>query len=203
MAELKPISQSLRGLIESSNACAVSTSRSDPETAVERARLLAGCYRKDDAADPEIYAGAIAAVLAQYPADIVRSVTDPRSGLPSKIQWLPSVKEVRDACEEIDGQRRRIAQVAAQAEQQLEDRRKFEAAKDHKPTYDELRAKYGENWGLSAGEKENERVKAARLEMFARANTESFEAECQAAGIDSANGVSPSLAAIIHRTATP
>jgi hypothetical protein len=61
--------------------------------------VLFGCYRKGDANDPETYTAAAAAVLAEFPADVIRAVTDPRTGLPRKSQWLPTIKEIADACE--------------------------------------------------------------------------------------------------------
>ena len=42
---------------------------------------------------------AVTATMSRYPDDVVRSVTDPRSGLPSKSQFLPTIYEVRTACE--------------------------------------------------------------------------------------------------------
>jgi hypothetical protein len=81
--------------------------------AIQRTALLFGCYRKGDANDPEIYTAAIAATLADYPAEVVEYVTDPRTGLPSKLKWLPTVAEVREACEKhkqfIEGRDRMIA----------------------------------------------------------------------------------------------
>jgi hypothetical protein len=67
--------------------------------ATERTRLMFGCYRKGDANDPDTYTAAIAAVLAEYPAEVIKAVTDPRTGLPRKVSWLPTVKEVSDACD--------------------------------------------------------------------------------------------------------
>jgi hypothetical protein len=43
---------------------------------------------------------AIAATLADYPREVAEHVTDPRSGLPAKCKFLPSVAEVREACED-------------------------------------------------------------------------------------------------------
>ncbi len=68
--------------------------------ATSRAGLMFGCYRRAEASDPEIYAAATAAVLSEYPQDVIDFITDPRTGLPSTSQWLPSVYEVRKACEE-------------------------------------------------------------------------------------------------------
>lgn len=58
-----------------------------------------GCYRKADANDPEIYTAAVAATLAEFADDVAEYVTDPRTGLPAKLKWLPTIAEVREACE--------------------------------------------------------------------------------------------------------
>ena len=69
-----------------------------PQIAAQRAALLFGCYRRGDANDPETYSAAIIAVLTRFPQHVVEYVTDPRTGLPSAAQWLPSVAEVKQAC---------------------------------------------------------------------------------------------------------
>src|SRR5882762_5333380 len=66
----------------------------------ERAQILVGCYRKSDAADPQTYAAAVVAVLARWPADVIMKVTEPATGIPSRIGWLPSIAEITRACEE-------------------------------------------------------------------------------------------------------
>lgn len=38
-------------------------------------------------------------VLASYPSEIVQTITDPRRGLPSKSQFLPTIYEIRAACD--------------------------------------------------------------------------------------------------------
>lgn len=58
-----------------------------------------GCYRKGDANDPEVYTMAVAATLAEYTAEVIDYVCDPRTGLPAKLKWLPTVAEVREECE--------------------------------------------------------------------------------------------------------
>lgn len=168
------------------------------QMAYHHAMLLAGCYRKDDAADPEIYGDAIAAVLSQYPAEVVKRVTDPRTGLPSRLKWLPSVPEVQSACEEIYGPIRRAHEWEQGAKRQLEERKR-EEARAARPNLDELKAKYGPNWGLNTEGTEEERERRQKhLDSIAKANKRVFEAECEAAGIDPAKGVSPSLLKIIE-----
>lgn len=67
--------------------------------AVDRARLLIGCYRKSDAGDPEIYARAVIAVLCRYPESVAMAVTEPATGIPAKLKWLPAIAEIVEACE--------------------------------------------------------------------------------------------------------
>jgi hypothetical protein len=58
------------------------------------------CYRRDEATDPEIYCAAIASILGDgYSLEVVEYVTDPRTGLPSTQKFLPTVAEVRSACD--------------------------------------------------------------------------------------------------------
>jgi hypothetical protein len=68
-----------------------------------------GCYRKGDANDPETYVAALAAVLASYPEDVIKNVTHPVTGLPSRVDFLPTVAEVFRACEAGMEPRRREA----------------------------------------------------------------------------------------------
>lgn len=106
---------------------------------MERARTLFGCYRKGDAHDPETYVAAVAAVLSEYPDDTIWTVTDPRAGLPSKVGWLPTVKEVKDACEAHYGPTRRTQEREAAERRQLAEREQLRIT-DNRPrkTYEEL-----------------------------------------------------------------
>ena len=70
-----------------------------PETAVKRARLLLGCYRKGEAGDPDVFTAALVIVLQKYPESVVIAVTDPKNGVPSKQTFLPSIAEMTAACE--------------------------------------------------------------------------------------------------------
>jgi hypothetical protein len=118
--------------------------------ATDRARLLLGCYRTGDANDPETYVAAIAATLARYSEKVITSVTHPVTGLPKAKSWLPTVKEVFDACEEANEFDVQQAAREKRIKEQLEAR----AAEDAKPkpTLEELQAKYGKDYGLSVPE---------------------------------------------------
>ena len=43
--------------------------------------MILGCYRRDEATDPEIFASALALIFQDYPREIVEFVTDPRTGV--------------------------------------------------------------------------------------------------------------------------
>jgi hypothetical protein len=81
-----------------------------------------------------VYAAAICAVLDEYPDDVVVLATDPRSGLPSRCQWLPTVKEVRDFCDAIIERRNREEERLRQLEQQWRERDNYEAEQWEKRT---------------------------------------------------------------------
>lgn len=61
---------------------------------------MLGCYRKGEVADPDVYVPAIASVLARHHPSVVVAVTDPVRGLPSKLDWLPTVAEIKRACDD-------------------------------------------------------------------------------------------------------
>lgn len=66
---------------------------------LERATMLLGCYRRDEANNPEVYIAAVAAVLSEFQPDVIEYVTDPRTGLPRTSKWPPNPAEVAEACE--------------------------------------------------------------------------------------------------------
>jgi hypothetical protein len=59
-----------------------------------------GCYRKGDANDPETYTAAITAILADYEPEVIQRVTDPRTGIPRRMKFMPNPAEVAEACDE-------------------------------------------------------------------------------------------------------
>lgn len=114
----------------------------------ERARFLFGQYRKGEANDPEIYVASIAAILSEYPAETIRYVTDPRTGIAANpprdkktgMVWtgMPNPAEVKNACEKHYGPERRRIERDAVEHRQLQDRAR--ALPDNRPrkTYEQL-----------------------------------------------------------------
>jgi hypothetical protein len=123
-------------------------SLNDSSTAAELAklvRMLFACYRMTETSDPETYTAAAIMVLSDYPIQIVRAVCDPRNGLPSRCKWLPSIAEIKEACEEKQGPIVRERVRRAQLEKQFAERDNTDHSK--RLTVAELKAKYGE-WEL-------------------------------------------------------
>lgn len=69
------------------------------DVAIDCATILVGCFRRSEGDNPEIMARAFVLVLTDYPEEVVRKVTHPSRGLPSRQQWTPTVFELRQACE--------------------------------------------------------------------------------------------------------
>lgn len=140
--------QSFKQLTISAEKLPASMARQEKLTsyAADRAALLLGCYRTGEANDPTTYVAAITAILAHYPEEVITAVTHPATGLPSKKSWLPTVKEVNDACAEavepIKQNELRLKRIAEQFEMRERER------KGEKPTLGQLQSKYGKDWGI-------------------------------------------------------
>ena len=86
------------------------TSSSPPDLDYFRvkAKAICGCYRRDEAQDPETFAAALALVLSEFPRSIVDYAADPRTGIVTKYPMgLPNVGQIRDFCEGIQASRDR------------------------------------------------------------------------------------------------
>lgn len=84
----------------------------DAADAASFARQLLGLYPSRDLNDPEIYAKAMTSLLAAYPRDFVKRVCNPVTGLPSRLKFIPTLAEVREA---LDAEALRRARIAANA----------------------------------------------------------------------------------------
>ena len=162
-----------------------------------------GSFRKSEADDSDTFVDGCLRLFTAYPAEAVAYVVDPITGLPGRSEWLPSLKAVKDALDAwaADQQRARERAQRADAEaKQIADREAWLAQKAHRPTYQELKAKHGPNWGVTAASRDDEeRAKARRREVIAAANRRMFIAECRRAGVSADRGVSPELEKLVRR----
>lgn len=89
-----------------------------------------GCFRKGEANDPDTYVAAITATLARFPEQVITEVTHPAMGLPTKKSWLPSVKEVYEACVEAWEPIKETIVREKRIKQQLADREEWERRRE-------------------------------------------------------------------------
>jgi hypothetical protein len=68
----------------------------------KRAEFLLSQFKgAPDAINPAVYAASLAAVLADYPEEVVMKATDPRSGIARKQNWHPTVAELVAFCDRL------------------------------------------------------------------------------------------------------
>lgn len=88
-------------------------------SALKAAKQLVGCFPHARPPEPETYAGALGATLAQYPEHVVRECVDPRIGLVRKLKFPPTVSEIVDWCDARVAHYKALASYQAR-EQKLE-----------------------------------------------------------------------------------
>ncbi len=84
--------------------------------ATERAKMLFGCYRRVDANDPDTYVAALSVVLSTYDTDLIREVTDPRTGIQTSekhMTFMPSVGELKVYCDGLAARRDRMRKLGS------------------------------------------------------------------------------------------
>jgi hypothetical protein len=63
------------------------------------AKLIMGSYPKADVHDPKTFVTAVTLVLSEYPIGVLRRVSDPRTGIAGRLKFLPTVAEIKNACD--------------------------------------------------------------------------------------------------------
>jgi hypothetical protein len=64
------------------------------------AQAIFGCYRRDEAHDPEGFVAALTAILSDYPASVVNYAADPRTGVATEFPMgLPNVGQIKQFCD--------------------------------------------------------------------------------------------------------
>lgn len=78
--------------------------------AARQATILLGCFKWDDAGNPEIITRAVIEMCCQYPEWAVKAVTDPLDGMPAHFSRMPALAEIKAALEDQVGFIRRNAE---------------------------------------------------------------------------------------------
>lgn len=129
--------------------------------AKQGAGQLLGCFRTGDAHDPKIYIAAVVAVLERFPVATIKAVTDPSTGLPSKLKWLPTLAEITEACEVHGAPAKREAERQSAAERFAAENALFADHREGRLSLEELKARHGQNWGIGT-DQEAPQVKKER-----------------------------------------
>lgn len=78
--------------------------------------MLFGSYRRGDANDPDAYVAAITAVLAIYDPELIREVTDPRTGIATSekyMSFMPNAGELKVFCDGVAARKERLQRLGA------------------------------------------------------------------------------------------
>jgi len=95
--------------------------------------------------------------------EVITAVTHPTTGLPVQKQWLPSVLEVREACERELLPLKNAAEREKRIAEQLAERAKLDEMQAKRPTYDDLKAKYGPTFGIGVVEEAKRKSSPASI----------------------------------------
>ena len=120
-----------------------------PQVAAGLATRMLSCYRASEASDPDVFIAEAASVMCGYPEDVVQRVS---YGMPSKSKWLPSIAEIREACDAENASNvsaRRRESERAHTERVVGRTAPPESAEHRKRVADEMRARFA-NLGKEA-----------------------------------------------------
>lgn len=133
---------------------------------MQRQRILFSAFRADQYSDPDGYMISLGMVLEQYPDDVVVYITDPRTGVQRHLKWPPTISEVVEACDN------RIAELKRNERFRNwgnNDPLLLEPPRENRPTLEQMKAKYGDNWGLRPQEPRPKPVPAPSWDEIAAA----------------------------------
>lgn len=111
--------------------------------------VLFSAYRIDQYGDPEGFKASLGAVLEQYPDDVIRYVCDPRTGVQRRCKFPPTISEIVEACDDRVSELRRHDRFRNWGKPD-DDTLALEAPREERLSLDELKAKYGPNWGMTS-----------------------------------------------------
>jgi hypothetical protein len=109
---------------------------------VKRIKMILSAYRKDEFADPDAFILQVAALLQTFPREVVDYVSSPITGVQRHVKFPPNLADIAEACDE------RMAQLRAEYERAKPSAPEPVMDRSGRPTYEEMRAKFGPTWGL-------------------------------------------------------
>lgn len=125
-------------------------SKAGPTMAAMVVERLTGFFPRAAASDPEVFLAGAVHLLADYPPWVLEQTISVRHGLPSKHEFLPSLATIKAFCDALVTEDERHRGVI-----ERNTRPRLSAPgidRSNWPSVEELKAKYGPNWGLRAAE---------------------------------------------------
>lgn len=126
-----------------------SSSQSRKTLILQRQRILFSAFRADQYSDPEGYLMSLGLVLEQYPDQVIVYISDPRTGVQRHLKWPPTISEIVEACDARAAELKRNERLRNWGKNEP---LMLEAPRENRPTLEEMKAKYGDNWGLTPDE---------------------------------------------------
>lgn len=120
----------------------------------------------------QAYIGALAATLCGYPRSVALRCCDITQGVARQTRFLPTIADIAAFCDRETAAMRGIvdkddhyASIARAQQKRAAELQQVAEARKTRPTYDELKAKYGPNWGIGnqpSDEETAERIASAQ-----------------------------------------
>jgi hypothetical protein len=117
---------------------------------------LLAAFPNGSPANAKGYIGALAAVLGDYPKSVALRCADIRRGVARETRFLPTVADIVAFCERETAELRGIvdredhhATLARAQQERAEAEDRAAAVRKARPTYADLKAKYGPDWGIT------------------------------------------------------
>lgn len=181
--------------------------RPTPQYVTMRVEGLLRSYPQAKPDDPKTYILGLCAILCGYPQEVVDYVTAPLTGVQTRIKHHPVQAEIRAACEDRMAFLFRLYEHQERPkviEAKVAEREAQKAERANRPTYDDLVAKYGPNFGLKTlDDIDEEQRRAASNRRRTEREHAAIAQEWAAAGKEPPTiagiVVSQSLAALIER----
>ena len=131
---------------------------------LQRQRILFSAFRSDQYSDPEGYLASLGMVLEQYPDDVIVYITDPRTGVQRACRWPPTISEIVEACDRRMQDQARTKRLQNWGKNEVP---QLEPPREDRPTYEGLKAKYGDDFGLDPAGAKPPAVKAPSWDAIA------------------------------------
>ncbi len=125
---------------------------------IDLIEVLFGQFPHAKVDNPEVYIGAVASLLFDFPPEIVHRAVDPKRGLAVSFNYPPTLAQIKQWCETEMEPLRRATELEARRSEARRALPPPSQPRNTRPTLSQLKEKYGENWGLGKPQRLSEAV---------------------------------------------